>query len=121
MERIYSQFVIDGLPISCNRYGSGHINETYLLVTNRPHLYILQKLNSHVFKNVPALMQNVISVTEYLHARDEAPRRALTLVPTIGGEKYLTTADGEYWRMYEFVPDSLCMDQPDNENDLYQS
>jgi hypothetical protein len=50
MERIYSHFAIDGLPISCNRYGSGHINETYLLVTNRPHLYILQKLNSNVQK-----------------------------------------------------------------------
>ena len=38
MESIYRQFVLDGLPISCARYGRGHINETYLLVTSRPHL-----------------------------------------------------------------------------------
>ena len=51
MENIYRQFALDGLPISCARYGSGHINETYLLVTSRPHLYILQKINSYVFHN----------------------------------------------------------------------
>jgi len=121
MKNISSQFAIDGIAISCTRYGSGHINETYLLVTNRPHLYILQKLNTHVFKNIPALMQNVISVTEYMHARDEDPRHALTLVPTVQGEKYLTTENNEYWRMYEFVSDSICLNQPENANDLYQS
>ena len=49
MENIYRQFALDGLPISCARYGSGHINETYLLVTSRPHLYIWQKIGrAHV-------------------------------------------------------------------------
>lgn len=121
MKTIYSQFVLDGTPISCTRFGSGHINESYLLVTNRPHLYILQKLNKHVFPNIPALMQNVISVTEYLHRMDSDPRRALTLIPTKDGFMYLTADDGEYWRMYEYITDSLCLDQPENENDLYQS
>ena len=121
MKHIYSQFQIDGLAISCERYGSGHINETYLLVTNRPHLYILQKLNQHVFKNIPALMQNVISVTQYLHAQDPDPRRALSLVPTLKDELYLTSENGEFWRMYEFVTDSLCLDKVENANDLRQS
>ena len=38
MEHIISQFQYEGMVISCTRYGSGHINETYLVVTNQPHL-----------------------------------------------------------------------------------
>ena len=64
MEKIYSKFQLDGLVISCTRYGNGHINETYLLVTSRPHLYILQKINSYVFHDAAGLMNNIIAVTD---------------------------------------------------------
>ena len=121
MEKIYSQFQLDGLPISCTRYGSGHINETYLLVTSRPHLYILQKLSTQAFKNVPGLMGNVIAVTQHLGRQDSDPRHALKLIPTAEDKWYLATEDGEYWRMYEYVLDSLCLDKPETAEDLHQS
>jgi len=121
MENIYSRFQLDGLPISCTRYGSGHINETYLLVTSRPHLYILQKLSTQAFKNVPGLMDNVIAVTQHLGKQDSDPRHALQLIPTTDGKWYLATDDGEYWRMYEYVLDSLCLDKPETAEDLHQS
>ena len=66
MENVYCHFKLDGQPISCTRYGNGHINETYLLVTNRAHLYILQKINTYVLRNAAGLMENVAAVTEYL-------------------------------------------------------
>lgn len=121
MQQIYERFQLDGLPISCARYGSGHINETYLLVTSRPHLYILQKLNPRVFGNLTGLMNNVISVTEYLRRMDPDPRHSLVLVPTLDGKPYLMTEDGECWRLYEFVLDSLCMDKPETSEDFRQS
>ena len=121
MEKIYSRFQLDGLPISCTRYGSGHINETYLLVTSRPHLYILQKLSTQAFKNVPGLMENIIAVTRHLGEQDSDPRHALKLIPTVDGKLYLATEDGEYWRMYEYVLDSLCLDKPESAEDLHQS
>ena len=120
MEKIYSRFQLDGLPVSCTPYGNGHINRTYLLVTNRPHLYILQGLNTTVFKNISGLMDNVIAITQFLRTRTDDPRRALQLVPTLEGEQYLC-ANGEYWRMYEFVTDSLCLEKAQSKEDLYQS
>ena len=45
MKHIYSQFKLDGRVLSCTRTGGGHISRTYLVVTGRPHLYILQWLN----------------------------------------------------------------------------
>ncbi len=120
MKHIFHQFQLDGNVISCTRYGSGHINETYLVVTSRPHLYILQKLSTQAFKNVPGLMANVIAVTDHLRKVERDPRRALSLIPTVHGDMYLTDG-GDYWRMYDYVLDSICLDKAETADDLYQS
>ena len=121
MNRIYSQFRLDGRVISCTRTGGGHINRTYLVVTARPHLYILQWLNGQVFRDLPGVMNNVIAVTNYLHARVDDPRRALTLVPTLTGSPYFLTPEGDCWRMYEYILDSVCLDAAETAEDLRQS
>ena len=121
MQHIYQQFVLEGNPVYCGRYGNGHINHTYLLLTDQPHAYILQGLNTHVFKDIPGLMNNIIAVTDHLRRQDPDPRHALTLVPTLDGKPYLTTEGGEYWRLYEFVTGSICLDKPESMADLRQS
>ncbi len=121
MDRILSLFRWQGTPVSCERYGSGHINETYLVKTDAPHDYILQKVNRHVFPDVRGLMANIIAVTAHLRRQTDDPRRVLTLVPAVNGELYRITEEGECWRVYEFVTDSLCLDKPEDENDLKQS
>ena len=47
------QFALKGAVQSCERYGNGHINETYL-VTCPSARYILQKINTNVFKKPDA-------------------------------------------------------------------
>ncbi len=121
MQEILSRFSLDGLPISCARYGPGHINETYLAVTNRPRLYILQKVNSRVFPDCRALMNNIVLVTEHLKKKEKDPRRVLTLVPTKDQSPYLLRENGEVWRMYEFVTGSVCLDRAENADDFRQS
>ena len=121
MENIYTQFLLEGNPVSLVRYGNGHINDTYLLLTDEPHAYILQRINSRVFSDVPKLMDNIIAVTDHLRRQDDNPRHVLTLVPTKAGDRYLTLETGEYWRLYEFVTDSICLDKPENAHDLMQS
>lgn len=121
MQHIITQFQLQGTPVSCERYGNGHINETYLLTTDAPHAYILQKVNRHVFPDIPGLMRNICAVTSYLWRQTPDPRRVLTLVPTQNNDMYFVDADGETWRLYEFVTDSLCLDRPENEYDLQQS
>jgi len=121
MKEITGSFQIEGRALSCERYGNGHINETYLLRTDRPHDYILQKINSRVFHDVPALMDNIIAVTDHLRKQNPDPRQVLTLVPTTQGLPYLSTQSGEYWRLYEFITDSICLEKPESAEDLRQS
>lgn len=117
---VLSHYALDGSVISCERYGCGHINETYLVHTASGKRYILQKINHHIFKDVPGLMENIAAVTGFLRNRETDPRRVLTLVPTAGGESYLQL-EGGYWRVYDFVEGSICLQAPESKEDFYQS
>ena len=44
-------FRLDAKPVSCETYGCGHINVTYLAVTERGRRYILQKINNNTFRD----------------------------------------------------------------------
>lgn len=121
MEKILNNFQLDASAVSCERYGCGHINETYLVVTQQGTRYILQKINHHIFKNVPALMENIAAVTGYLARQTDDPRRVLTLVPAVDGKAYFQSEDGSYWRVYVFVEQALCLQLPETPMDFYES
>lgn len=58
-------FATDGAAVSCERYGSGHINDTFRLICeNRP--YILQRMNTDIFQDPVSLMRNIEGVTTFL-------------------------------------------------------
>ena len=121
MNQVLRQFCLEGVPLSCERYGEGHINQTYLVVTDRPRRYILQRLSRAAFHDIPALMRNIAAVTAYLSARNPDPRASLRLVPTLDGGLWFRDAQGEYWRVYDFIEDSICLQAPESEEDFYQS
>ena len=62
---VVNSFKIEGQVVSVEPYGSGHINVTYLAVTDKKR-YILQKINKNLFKDVDKLMNNIYLVTEHL-------------------------------------------------------
>ena len=115
------QFALLGKPVFAEPYGEGHINQTYLVKTDLHVWYILQRINQRVFLDVDALMDNIGSVTRHLINKEPDPRRSLTLVPTLDGRDYCRDAEGQPDRMYIFVRDSLCLQQPEDPQDLYRS
>ena len=121
MNTISERFRIQGAQTSCERYGNGHINETYLVQTTSGRDYILQKINTNVFRNVEGLMANIVAVTEYLAARDGDPRHTLHVVPTLDGASFFRDAEGGCWRVYDFVTDSICLEKVESEEDFVQS
>ena len=55
LKTIFENFDVKEQFLSAEPYGSGHINQTYWVKTSPPHsrTYILQKINHHIFKNIP--------------------------------------------------------------------
>lgn len=121
MEAILSRFSLQGRPLTCERYGQGHINLTYLVTTDSGRRYILQRLSRAAFHDIPALMRNVAAVTGFLAARSTDPRQTLHLIPTRDGETWVRDEAGEAWRVYDYVEDSICLQVPESPEDLYES
>lgn len=103
-------------------YGNGHINRTYVVEPK----YILQKINTDIFKDPDGLMENIVSVTEFLKDKIIADggnplKETLTVIPTKDGKSYYKDADGSCYRCYEFILDSLTLETADSADDLYEA
>jgi len=77
---------------SATPYGSGHINDTYCAVFDQsgaPARIILQRINTGIFRNPAALMENIQRVTSHLAAQldgqADSMRRVLSLIPRVTG------------------------------------
>lgn len=73
-------------------YGSGHINDTFL-VTTKEKQYILQRINTNTFRDVDGLMSNIDKVTSFLREKTleegkDADREAMSVVRCDDGERY---------------------------------
>ena len=58
MKEIANQFNLKGNLLSVEPYGNGHINRTYLAKTTDTN-YILQGINSNVFKTPNSIIKNI--------------------------------------------------------------
>ena len=121
MQDVLNHFRLQGGAVSCEPYGCGHINRTFLVVTDSGRRYILQGLSTVAFKDIPGLMENVGAVTRHLAKKVSEERGCLHLVPTVDGADYYHDGAQGYWRVYDFVEDSLCLQSPETPEGFYQS
>ena len=116
---IAAAFQCRGSYLGEDPYGSGHINDTFKVCYDdggqQVH-YIHQRINREVFRDVPALMENIGRVTRHQRKKLKAAavadpnRRVLTLVPTLEGEDYHIDSEGACWRTFEFIEGALGHD-----------
>lgn len=129
VEEAVSKFTVKGEPVECGRYGNGHINDTFLLVTSAEdgeHRYILQRMNTNVFKDPQGLINNVSGVTQFLREQiiangGDPDRETLTLVKTVDNKDAYEDSIGSWWRVYLFIDDATTYDVVETKDDFYQS
>ncbi len=98
---VINSFEIEGDVLSIRAFGNGHINKT-LIVQTDVRRYVLQQMNSNVFKNISGLMENIFSVTEYLYSLGVETQR---FIKTKDNKNFLEK-DG-FFRMYEYVENTI--------------
>ena len=125
---IISNFQIEGEIINVEAYGSGHIHETFRLKNKKSDLndYLLQKINTKIFKSVSNLMSNIQLVTSHLRKKvseipgSDVDNEVLTLILTTTGQNYYAHDDGSCWRMYLFLKGTQSYDLVENEKQAYE-
>lgn len=112
LQEISRQFQIYGEILHAETCKIGHINETYSATYDQGGTrvrYVHQKINRHVFKDPPAVMENLERVCRHLRQKLEArgvsqiTRRCLTIVPARDGRSYYVDRNGDYWRTFLFI------------------
>ena len=116
-------FALDGEVRSIAPFGNGHINDTFRVRTKNADGikidYILQRINTAVFKNPIAVMDNIRAVTEHVahhinRRGGNALRQTLTVVPTVDNASCAFDEDGGCWRADLMITDSVSHDTPDS-------
>lgn len=111
-------------------FGSGHINDTYLLTFEIGDMgdmsAILQRMNREIFLKPVELMENIVGVTSHLREKiiengGDPERETLNIIPAKDGKAYYIDSKGEYWRSYKFITDAKCYDQVEKPEDFYES
>ena len=110
---VADSFTIDGSVINIEECHNGHINRTYFLTCNTGKRYVMQMVNTDIFKKPDEVMENIVGVTEHIRRGYEAKgidatRRALNVIWTKNGKWAYVDERDVYWRMYDFVEDSDC-------------
>ncbi len=118
------QFGQVGAIKSIRPYGSGHINDTFLVEGDRN--CILQRMNRSIFQKPEEVMENILGVTTFLkqkiaQAGGDTERETLTVIPTKGQQPYYQDGQGEYWRMYYQIEGAVSYDRVERKEDFYES
>lgn len=109
----FSNFIEGGCVVAVEQFRGGHINQTYFVThqdyDRKKRTYVMQCMNRNVFPHLEELMENVIRVSEHMHARCNAcpdadsVRSYLHFIRTRSGANSLDSATLGFWRMYRFI------------------
>jgi Ser/Thr protein kinase RdoA (MazF antagonist) len=125
-----AQFEIPGHFAEAASYGRGHIHDTYLLRfedSARSARYILQRINTRVFRDPAALMDNLSRICsnqrrELERERANDPeRRHLRLVATTKDRTYWVDPEGGHWRCFHFQEGTRSLDQVETEHQAHET
>jgi len=122
LARILLSYDLLGQVVATAPLKTGHINTTYVVhVETNGGLrrrFVLQQVNRRVFKNVPALMENLLRVTSHLRRKAEANGggKVLSVIATKDGSHSVQDEHGEWWRLYHFIDGAHTVDKVTNEN-----
>ena len=94
--------------------GSGQINDT-LLIQGKEKRYLLQRINTFVFKDPEGLMDNIARVTAHIKKKVEArhgdvSREILTVFPAKDGALYYQDEEGNAFRALHFIEGASTYD-----------
>lgn len=130
LRSIASQFQIGGSISDIRPFGSGHINDSYVVIVEadeRPVRYFLQRINHAIFRDPSALMENVDRVTRHIRSKlldrgvVEIERRVLSVIPMLSNRLLLKSEDGNYWRLFSYIERARSFDVIEKPEQAYQA
>jgi len=127
---IVSHFRAWGDMVAVQPHGNGHINDTFKVTFSMAGAsvhYLLQRINHQIFKDPPALMDNILRVTNHLRMKltksglADVTRHSLCVVMTRDAKPCYGDSAGNWWRMYLFVEGAVTYDKVESVRQAYEA
>jgi Ser/Thr protein kinase RdoA (MazF antagonist) len=115
IKSVIEQFDYVGEAVRIKDCNKGHINGTYFVECkvegnekDRKQKYVLQSINTSIFKRPDHVMSNIVNVTGHIKKKLIAEGKdpavgTLNIVLTKDGHPFYVDAAGRFWRSYIFV------------------
>jgi len=100
---IAAKFDIPGGVWDIRDFGGGHIHQTFRVWNDSGNGFILQNLNTFVFRNPLQLMDNAIRITDHLNKKSQQEKirwKILDFIPAKSGEYLFMDDKSGFWRMF---------------------
>ena len=123
---VFEQFVHTGEFETFKELASGHINDTYLIITKEKPYYVLQRINHGVFHDVPGLIENKVAISQHIKEKlqhlspKKQKRRILKFFKTNTGASYYRGDEGDYWNLMQFIDKSVTHITVPNDGIAYE-
>lgn len=122
LRQVCTAFRIPGEIIEWRPLTSGNINTTYYVAcqeASEKKDYLVQCVNAYVFKNPERVMHNIELVTEHIRRKNAAHgitgrRTRLHFHHTAEGRNFYVLNEGAFWRLSNFIEDSVSFDTADD-------
>lgn len=123
VEQICRLFQIPGTLMAEKKLSAGNINLTCTALFREESgvetKYVVQRINGFVFKQPTQIMSNIEKVTAHIRQSLEAQgadadRLVLRFLHTAEGQNFWQDEEGNVWRVYYFIPNSVAVDATDD-------
>jgi Ser/Thr protein kinase RdoA (MazF antagonist) len=113
------QFGSKGKVAGAREYGSGHVHDTFLVTveSDGEEHFILQRINTRVFRQPEQVMRNISTVTGHIHRRlrrspigGDHRWVALRVLPAQDERDHWIDPCGAFWRAMSFIDGAQSFD-----------
>jgi Ser/Thr protein kinase RdoA (MazF antagonist) len=130
MQWLGERFRIEGELLGVCTHGSGHIHDTFVAEYasgGAPRRYLLQRLNTRIFRDPVAVCENVVRISDHLNRKlaergvSDRGRRCLAVIPGRDGRPFCIDDEGSYWRAFHFIEGTRTCDTVEEPAQAYQA
>jgi len=109
---VAGQFKPQHTIIAIEEYGNGNVNDTFLVTVDSKEekYFILQRINSQVFRRPELIMRNMRTFSEHFHKRlQRAPLKpgrrweVIRVLSANDGQDHWIDPSGSFWRALSFI------------------
>ena len=117
LNRILSNFDVNPSKFGYEKINTGYINDSYFVNVQNQKKYVLQKINTNVFKNIDAIKNNIsLSISNLI----DIGYHKIKFIDPINQELFYNSGK-DCWRLMEYVNGSYTKDNAENTKDAFEA